>query len=449
MREGAPTVAVAERPDVGNAGPQSIVDLDVAMRVDLDARRVEPEVVGVRPAADGEQHVRAELFGFARRAIDADGDLRSARREADAFGVAADYNSFGFQGFADRVRHALVLAADQARHLLHHCDRAPKAPEYLRELEPDIASSDDNEARGQGVEFEQPRAGQRPHLIATWEIGRNRAATDVDEEAAGFEDVVACLDCSGRQEAGLTLDEGAVRQPLKPGLEIGAGGADDLVLARHDGREIDAHGSGADAKVAGAPCEVGCISAGDEGLGGRAAAVDASSADELALDLRNFLAGCGDPAGHRRPGLAGADHDRVETAGHGSAGRTESVGETPPSGVAASGTPSIWKSGQTRSFVVRMGSATSRRARSALRLWRGRRPRSRRWVSAMRDGLFMSLGSLKPDYTPGERAGERPVFRAPRRRPARFRRFPLGASCLCRPVVEFNVKSERGCGRLT
>ena len=45
MREGAPTVAVAERPDVGNAGPQSIVDLDVAMRVDLDARRVEPEVV--------------------------------------------------------------------------------------------------------------------------------------------------------------------------------------------------------------------------------------------------------------------------------------------------------------------------------------------------------------------------------------------------------------------
>ena len=62
-------------------------------------------------------------------------------------------------------------------------------------------------------------------------------------------------------------------------------------------------------------------------------------------------------------------------------------------GIAATGTrrfsPSIRKSGQMRSLVVRTCSATSRRAHSDLRLRRGRCERSRRAEAAMRDGLFM------------------------------------------------------------
>ncbi len=69
-------------------------------------------------------------------------------------------------------------------------------------------------------------------------------------------------------------------------------------------------------KSRGAPREVGGIGAGDQGLGRRAAGVDAGAADELALDQRDLLPGGGEAAGHRRPGLAGADHDGVEAAVH-------------------------------------------------------------------------------------------------------------------------------------
>ena len=204
----------------GNAGPQSVVDQDVATRVDLDARRVEPEVVGVRPAADREQHVRAELFGFARRAIDADGDLRAARREADAFGVQAD--SMPSASSASRIASDTPSSSRAIRRGIFSTTVTSRAEaaEYLRELEPDIASSDDDEARGQGVEFEQRRVGQRPHLIATREVGRDGAAADVDEEAVGFEHVVADPDRRRRQEARMTLEEGAVRHALEPGLEV-------------------------------------------------------------------------------------------------------------------------------------------------------------------------------------------------------------------------------------
>ena len=57
--EGAAAVAIAKRPNVRDAGLQGFVDNNIAMRVDLDARSFEPEVVGVRAAPDGEQNMRA------------------------------------------------------------------------------------------------------------------------------------------------------------------------------------------------------------------------------------------------------------------------------------------------------------------------------------------------------------------------------------------------------
>ena len=56
------------------------------------------------------------------------------------------------------------------------------------------------------------------------------------------------------------------------------------------------------------------IGAGDQRLGRRAAGVDAGAAEQVALDQRDLHAGAGQPAGERRPGLAGADDDRVEGA---------------------------------------------------------------------------------------------------------------------------------------
>ena len=114
----------------------------------------------------------------------------------------------------------MILAGNQARHLLHHCHSGAKAPEYLRELEPDVASSNDDKPLRQGVQFEQRRVVQRLDLIAAWEVRRLSAATDVDEEAFGLEHVVAYPDCGRRQEARLAFDDGAVGKATQPGLEV-------------------------------------------------------------------------------------------------------------------------------------------------------------------------------------------------------------------------------------
>jgi hypothetical protein len=51
---------IAER-DMRDAGPEFVVDHDLAARVDRDARRVELEIVRVWPAADRDEHVRAKV----------------------------------------------------------------------------------------------------------------------------------------------------------------------------------------------------------------------------------------------------------------------------------------------------------------------------------------------------------------------------------------------------
>src|SRR6185312_14411226 len=56
--------------------------------------------------------------------------------------------------------------------------------------------------------------------------------------------------------------------------------------------------------------------AGDQGLGGRAAGIDAGAAEILALDQRHRHPGLTQPLGQRRAGLAGADDDGVGRAGH-------------------------------------------------------------------------------------------------------------------------------------
>ncbi len=135
-----------------------------------DAGRVEAEVVGVRPAADREQDVRADNRGIAAPTIDADLDVRPVRREADALRVAADRDPLGFENVADRVRYVRILARDEPRRFLDHGDGGAEPTEDLGELEPDIAAADDHQMPGQGVEFEQRRVGEETDLIDAREI---------------------------------------------------------------------------------------------------------------------------------------------------------------------------------------------------------------------------------------------------------------------------------------
>jgi hypothetical protein len=55
---------VADRPDPGRLGAHETVDLDEPA-VELDAQRLEPEILGERPPSDrDEEHLGFELDGF-------------------------------------------------------------------------------------------------------------------------------------------------------------------------------------------------------------------------------------------------------------------------------------------------------------------------------------------------------------------------------------------------
>ena len=78
---------------------------------------------------------------------------------------------------------------------------------------------------------------------------------------------------------------------LERPLPVAAKSLDDAALAFEHATHAYRDRSGADAVVFRAPGEISDASAGHHGLGGRAADVDASAADVLALDHRNLPAG--------------------------------------------------------------------------------------------------------------------------------------------------------------
>ena len=116
----------------------------------------------------------------------------------------------------------------------------------------------------------------------------------------------------GRDEPGVAAIHGAVLRRAQRRLGRGTPRRDDGVLALlhppHVHRDAAADH---DTEVGGAARHVRGIGAGDQGLGRRAAGVDAGPAERLALDDGDALSGAGEPLRERRAGLAAADDDRV------------------------------------------------------------------------------------------------------------------------------------------
>jgi len=77
MREGAAPVAIAQRPDVGQAGANLVVHRDIAVFVAPHPGVVEAEIVAVGTAADREQQMRTDDL---RRAVRTPGRHASRRR---------------------------------------------------------------------------------------------------------------------------------------------------------------------------------------------------------------------------------------------------------------------------------------------------------------------------------------------------------------------------------
>ena len=104
----------------------------------------------------------------------------------------------------------------------------------------------------QAIEFEQRRVGQRADLIDAGEVRNHGAGADIDEDLAGLDRVASDLDRVGRDEPRVAVDHGAVLRVAQPGLEARALAADNPILSRHDGGEIDGDGPRADAEIGGA-----------------------------------------------------------------------------------------------------------------------------------------------------------------------------------------------------
>jgi len=110
VREGAAAVAVAHRPHAFGTGAALLVDLDVAARVGLDAGHRQPQAVGVRAPADGQQHVAADDARLAASTGGTHGNALAFGGQRQAFGAELEAHAFGLQDAADAVGDVGVLA---------------------------------------------------------------------------------------------------------------------------------------------------------------------------------------------------------------------------------------------------------------------------------------------------------------------------------------------------
>src|SRR6266404_451173 len=193
MREGAPPVAIAHRPDARHIGPKLVVDFDVAAGILSYPGAVEPEIVGVWPPSGRHEQVGSPDLASAPVAVESHDDLAVALRDMQAFGVGADIDAFAAQERRDRLGHILVLARNEARAYLYDRDLAAEAAIHLSELEPDIAPAQHQEMPRQVVDVQHRAVGEIVDRVQTGDVGHHRPAADIDEDPVGAQDLRADL----------------------------------------------------------------------------------------------------------------------------------------------------------------------------------------------------------------------------------------------------------------
>jgi hypothetical protein len=145
MREGAATVAVAERPDAGHVRGEPVVNFDVPSRIRLDTSRFESKVVSVWATPHGKQDVRANRRGLTFLAVDADLDAIIMWCKTDALCARSDLDTLVHQNLSYRFRDLFVLARDETRRFFNHRHLCTEAAVHLREFQSNVAATDDDQ----------------------------------------------------------------------------------------------------------------------------------------------------------------------------------------------------------------------------------------------------------------------------------------------------------------
>src|SRR5438067_658119 len=76
---------------------------------------LQPQLVGVGAAPDGEQQMRGGHFRSLARAIHCDRNFPAAPRDAQTLGAAADLDTFVLENFGDAGGNVVILPRDQPR----------------------------------------------------------------------------------------------------------------------------------------------------------------------------------------------------------------------------------------------------------------------------------------------------------------------------------------------
>jgi hypothetical protein len=214
-------------------------------------------------------------------------------------------------------RSTLVVPRDEARAHLDHGDAAPEAPVHLRELEADVAPTDDDQVLRQEIDLHHAGVREMGNLVEARELGNPGTGPDVDEDPVGLDRVPVHPNRVLAFKAGVPPVEGDVLHPLEPLGDSPVRLAGHLLHPRLDPGHVDLNGSfDPHAEVRGPARHIRGPRTGHERLGRDAADVDAGAPDLLALDHGHLEALAIHPVRERRPRLSGADHERVEAGDH-------------------------------------------------------------------------------------------------------------------------------------
>ncbi len=125
--------------------------------------------------------------------IDVYSDAIFTLRESDTLGIQTNLDSFPLHNVEDRRGCVLILAQHQARTHLDDGHLAPEAAKHLSELEADVAASDDDQMRRQGIELQYRGICKIADLIEAWHRRNYGSRAHVNENLVSRQYFVAKL----------------------------------------------------------------------------------------------------------------------------------------------------------------------------------------------------------------------------------------------------------------
>ena len=275
---------IADGVDAGLAGALHLVDFDEAA-VELDAGAFETDVVGLGPAADGDQQaIRLDGFDLAvfKRHVEAHAGIGFLHAGRIDFRSGFDADAGFLEGAQEFLGDFVVFDGNDARQHLKHRDFAAEAMEAGGELDADRARAQHRHGLGNLREIQDFDVGEDALRVGLEPGEHARFRTGGQNDIARFQSLGATV-------RGVDFDAARTGQPrvaLDPidlvlaHEELDALGVlgDDRILALQHQRVIQARIVAADAgflRVLDVAEHVGGV---EEGLGGDAAHQQAGSA---------------------------------------------------------------------------------------------------------------------------------------------------------------------------